>query len=140
MLTAEQINIATTAASEISDMTVLTRNFYGILFANHPDVRTMFPNDISEQATKLAETLKFAFGKLNDLDTLVPALQKLGVAHKNYGVHADHYSAVATSLMQAIEKELGPKFDQQTQDTLGAILTLVASVMQDAANASAQRH
>lgn len=140
MLTADQINIATTAASEIGDMTLLTQNFYEILFENHPDVRSMFPDDVTDQAVKLSDTLKFAFGKLNDLDALVPALQKLGVAHKNYGVQADHYSAVASSLMQAIEKELGPKFDQPTQDTLGAILTLVASVMQDAAQASGQRH
>ena len=55
--------------------------FYGRLFEIAPEVRPMFKSDISEQGAKLMRMLGIAVRGLTKLDTIVPAVQNLGVKH-----------------------------------------------------------
>ena len=55
--------------------------FYGRLFEIAPEVRPMFKSDMSEQGAKLMRMLGIAVRGLTKLETIVPAVQNLGVKH-----------------------------------------------------------
>ncbi|MBV8191920.1 MAG: hemin receptor, partial [Alphaproteobacteria bacterium] len=52
--------------------------FYDRLFEIAPDVRPLFPQDLTEQKKKLMDMLGTAVDSLHKLDTILPAVQALG--------------------------------------------------------------
>ena len=56
-------------------------------------------------------------------------LKSLGAKHAKYGVVADHYGVVATTLIATIKGKLGDGFSTDMEDALRKILTLVAETM-----------
>lgn len=107
--------------------------FYAKLFEIAPDVRPMFPDDLSDQKKKLIQMLATAVNGLKDLDAIVPAVQDLGKRHVKYGVEDAHYDSVGAALLDTLEKGLG---DDWTPDTAAAwteTYTVLATTMKDAA-------
>ena len=68
--------------------------FYNQLFALDPDLRDLFPPDMTEQRRKLMAMLATAVGGLSRLDEIVPAVRALGLRHAGYAVRPDHYATV----------------------------------------------
>jgi len=60
----------------------------GRLFEIAPQVRAMFPDDMSEQRKKLMATLAIVVNGLNNLDTILPAASALAKRHVGYGAEA----------------------------------------------------
>ncbi len=60
--------------------------FYGRLFQIAPEVRPLFPADLTEQGRKLMTTLAVVVNSLDDLPALLPVVQRLGARHAGYGV------------------------------------------------------
>jgi hemoglobin-like flavoprotein len=81
--------------------------FYDRLFEVAPQVRALFPDDISDQRKKLMATLAVVVGGLNNLETILPAASALAKRHVGYGVVAEHYSVVGSALLWTLEKGLG---------------------------------
>jgi hemoglobin-like flavoprotein len=81
--------------------------FYGRLFEIAPQVRAMFPDDMSEQRRKLMATLAIVVNGLNNLDTILPAASALAKRHVGYGAEAAHYPVVGEALLWTLEKGLG---------------------------------
>jgi len=81
--------------------------FYGRLFEIAPQVRAMFPDDMSEQRKKLMATLAIVVNGLNNLDTILPAASALAKRHVGYGAEAGHYPVVGAALLWTLEKGLG---------------------------------
>ena len=106
--------------------------FYGRLFETAPQVRPLFPQDMSGQKKKLMTTLAYAVNTLRDLDTLVPALQALGVKHNDYGVTDDQYDVVGAALLYTLEKGLGEAWSPELRDAWAEVYGIAASVMKDA--------
>ena len=103
--------------------------FYGRLFEIAPQVRAMFPDDLSEQKKKLMGMLGTAVGSLHKLDTILPAVQDLGKRHKGYGVTAAHYAPVGAALLWTLEKGLGPDFTPEVKMAWTETYTALAGVM-----------
>ena len=55
--------------------------FYGRLFEIAPQVRAMFPDDMTEQRKKLMATLAIVVNGLNNLDAILPAASALAKRH-----------------------------------------------------------
>ena len=55
--------------------------FYGRLFEIAPQVRAMFPDDMTEQRKKLMATLAIVVNGLTNLDTILPAASALAKRH-----------------------------------------------------------
>ena len=72
--------------------------FYGRLFELDPDVRALFKGDMKEQGRKLMTMIATAVNGLTKLDSIVPAVQDLGVRHVGYGVKPEDYDTVAAAL------------------------------------------
>lgn len=103
--------------------------FYERLFELAPQLRPLFKDDMFDQAMKLIEMLSYAVSSLDDLDSLVPALQDLAQRHVRYGVQAAHYTLVAQALLDTLTSELGEAFGSDERAAWEKVLHTVASVM-----------
>jgi hemoglobin-like flavoprotein len=81
--------------------------FYGRVFETAPQVRAMFPDDMTEQRKKLMATLAVVVNGLSNLDSVLPAASALAKRHIPYGVKAEHYPVVGSALLWTLEKGLG---------------------------------
>ncbi|PCJ71478.1 MAG: hemin receptor [Rhodobiaceae bacterium] len=113
------------------------RLFYGRLFEIAPEVKPLFSGDMEEQGVKLMKMLTIAVSGLNDLDSLVPALQKLGQGHVAYGVKADHYPKVGEALLWTLEQGLGDAFTPEVKASWVCVYGILADTMTSAAYAQA---
>lgn len=103
--------------------------FYHELFERYPDVREMFPHDMSEQTGKLWSVLVTAVEGLEDFDSLRPTLRDLGARHVDYGVVAAHYDAVAEVLVDTVALAMGPEFTDLHRKAWEAVLGAVVVEM-----------
>ena len=65
--------------------------FYDRLFEIAPEVRQLFPADLSGQKVKLIGMLAAVVNNLHQLDVILPTVRDLGTRHRGYGVTPDHY-------------------------------------------------
>jgi len=107
--------------------------FYDRLFEIAPEVRPMFPEQMSDQKGKLMTTLAVAIQNLHQVDTIVPVIQNLAVKHLDYGVKDEHYTPVGEALLYTLEKGLGDDWTPELADAWTETYTTVATVMKDAA-------
>lgn len=107
--------------------------FYDKLFELDPSLRSLFPEDITEQKRKLMTTLKVAVSSLSQPDQLIPVVQDLGLRHKEYGVQDGHYDTVGSALLWTLERGLGEGFTPDVEDAWTAVYTALATTMQTAA-------
>ncbi|MEM7115134.1 MAG: globin family protein [Chloroflexota bacterium] len=110
--------------------------FYGRLFELDPALRALFNGDMDQQGLKLTTTLQIALSSLDDFDKIVPALQKMGRSHAEYGVQAAHYDTVGSALLWALEQALGEAFTAETEQAWISVYSLLADTMKHAANES----
>ena len=107
--------------------------FYEKLFALDPALRPLFKGDIKEQRQKLMQMIATAVNGLDDLDTIVPAVQALGARHAGYGVVDAHYDIVAEALLWTLEQGLGPDFTPEVREAWTATYVLLADTMKASA-------
>jgi hemoglobin-like flavoprotein len=133
-MTPEQIQLVRTSfatVAPIADQAGLM--FYDRLFTIDPSLRPLFKGDIAEQSRTLMKMIAVAVDGLDKLDTIVPAVQALGVRHAGYGVTSAHYDTVATALLWTLGQGLGDGFTPEVETAWVAAYTLLATTMQQAA-------
>jgi nitric oxide dioxygenase len=81
--------------------------FYDRLFEVAPQVKAMFPADMTEQRKKLMVTLAVVVNGLSNLESILPAAAALAQRHVAYGAKAEHYPVVGSALLWTLEKGLG---------------------------------
>lgn len=107
--------------------------FYNRLFTIDPSLKPMFKGDMTEQGRKLMSMLNVAVAGLNDLEKIVPAVQKLGRKHVDYGVKPEHYETVGAALLWTLEQGLGEDFTPPVRDAWAEVYGILAKTMIDAA-------
>ena len=133
-MTPEQIQLVKTsfaAVAPIAEQAGLM--FYDRLFTVDPALRPLFKGDITEQSRLLMNMIAVAVGGLDKLDTIVPAVQALGVRHAGYGVTPAHYDTVAMALLWTLGQGLGDQFTPEVEAAWVAAYTILATTMQQAA-------
>jgi serine/threonine protein kinase/pimeloyl-ACP methyl ester carboxylesterase/hemoglobin-like flavoprotein len=75
---------------------------YERLFAEHPELRAMFPIEMAGQRRKLLGALIAIVDNLQAPDRLVLLLEDLGRRHAVYGVRPENFDAVGAALLGAI--------------------------------------
>jgi hemoglobin-like flavoprotein len=81
--------------------------FYDRLFETAPQVKAMFPVDMTEQRKKLMATLAVVVNGLAKLESILPAASALAQRHVGYGAKPAHYPVVGAALLWTLEKGLG---------------------------------
>ncbi|MFZ1115713.1 MAG: globin domain-containing protein [Propionibacteriaceae bacterium] len=107
--------------------------FYSHLFLSHPEVRSMFPIQMTAQREKLVAALGAVVSNVESLDDVVPLLEQLGRDHRRFAVVSEHYSAVGASLLATLKRFLGTSWTPELADTWAQAYGVVAKVMVAAA-------
>ncbi len=107
--------------------------FYNRLFELDPSVRDMFKGDMTEQGRKLMAMIKMVVAALNKLETVVPAIEKLGQRHAGYGVIDSHYDTVGEALLWTLGQGLGEDFTTEARDAWTNVYGTLAATMIQAA-------
>ncbi|QGY04024.1 HAMP domain-containing protein [Methylobacterium mesophilicum SR1.6/6] len=111
--------------------------FYERLFAIAPQVRPLFPADMTVQKRKLMAMLALAVANLDKPEALVSAVTDLGLRHRGYGTHEAHYEAVGAALLWTLEQGLGADFTPEIREAWAETYGVVAGLMRSAATAEA---
>src|ERR1700733_2503152 len=90
--------------------------FYDRLFEVAPQVKAMFPADMTEQRRKLMMMLAAVVNGLGDLPSILPAASALAKRHVGYGAKAEHYPVVGSALLWTLEKGLGDGWTPEIAD------------------------
>lgn len=139
-MTPETIKLVTDSWKQVAPIAPQAAElFYGNLFAADPSVKTLFRGDMTAQGAKLMQMIGAAVGKLNDLPTLVPILQQLGVRHVAYRVEDGQYATVGAALLKTLGQGLGPAFTPEVEKAWTEVYGVMAKVMIDAAHAAAAK-
>lgn len=116
-MTPSQIALVQTSFARVAPMGATAADlFYSRLFETTPQLRGLFPDDLSDQKKRLMAMLGTVVGDLDRLDTLMPAARALGQRHKSYGLTADHFYPVGSALLWTLEKGLGDTFTADVKD------------------------
>ena len=98
----------------------ITTLFYQLMFENNPEVKPLFnmDNQVSgKQPKTLAMTLLAAAENIDNLEKLLPAVQKIGKVHCERMILPHHYPIVGKNLLLAFKTYLG---DAATDEVLQA--------------------
>jgi nitric oxide dioxygenase len=98
----------------IADQTAVM--FYDRLFEVAPQVKAMFPADMTEQRRKLMATLAVVVNGLSNLESILPAASALAVRHVAYGAKAEHYPVVGSALLWTLEQGLAEGWTPEVAD------------------------
>ncbi len=107
--------------------------FYGRLFELDPDLKSLFKGDMVEQGKKLMRMISTAVAALDRLESVVPAVQQLGVRHVGYGVKDEHYATVGAALLWTLEQGLREGFTDDVKDAWTTVYGILAGTMKTAA-------
>ena len=111
--------------------------FYSTLFEMDPSLKALFPNDITEQGKKLMAMLDTAVKLLDNPGKLIPAVEKLGAKHLNYGAESEHYDTVGAALLKTLAQGLGDDFTAPVKKAWTVVYQTLATTMVSAANEAA---
>ena len=103
--------------------------FYDRLFEVAPQVRAMFPADMTEQRKKLMAMLVAVVNGLANLDSILPAASALARRHVAYGARAEHYPVVGSALLWTLEKGLGEAWTPELADAWTAAYGTLSGFM-----------
>jgi hemoglobin-like flavoprotein len=107
----------------------LVDRFYAHLFSAHPEVRSMFPEQMSEQKKKLLASLVFVVQNLRKPQEMQSPLMDMGARHLEYGTMEEHYPVVRDTLVTVMSEMAGKAWNDQLTDDWNTAINHVASVM-----------
>ncbi|RPE67192.1 hemoglobin-like flavoprotein [Pacificibacter maritimus] len=107
----------------------MATDFYTRLFITAPQLRDMFPQDVTTQATKLEATLQVALSTLGAPETLIAPLHALGARHAKIGVQDCYYITVSEVLLDTLAAEAGDLWTAETSQAWGALLEFISKTM-----------
>lgn len=113
----------------------LAERFYARLFASHPELRPMFPADMTAQMHKLMDTLTMVFENLRAPQSFREVIRNLGMRHVAYGTKLEHYPIICEQLVAAMAEILGPQWSMELQADWTCAMRLISEVMMDSMKA-----
>jgi hemoglobin-like flavoprotein len=105
------------------DSDKLAMRFYTSLFAKYPEVKPLFPGDLTELSTKIVsvfELVVHSFEATSENEfvlqrAVIRPLRALGELHSQKGVEDKYYPWVNEMLIQSISKELANRFSHEAE-------------------------
>lgn len=129
-MTPEQKELVQSSFSKVEPISTLAAElFYARLFELDPSLKSLFSGDMEQQGQKLMTMLGTAVRSLNNLDGLVPVVQRLGQRHVGYGVETGHYVTVGNALLDTLEKGLGDDFTPEVKEAWTIVYGVLSSTM-----------
>ncbi|WP_428962924.1 globin domain-containing protein [Micromonospora fluostatini] len=121
-----------------SDRERLSGHFYARLFLLDPELRKLFPAEMSGQGDRLLEAIVTATQTVDDPESFDEYLRALGRDHRKYHVDPEHYATMGVALMDALRSTAGDdwnlEYDQAWRDAYAAISAKMMAGAQDDPN------
>lgn len=115
----------------------LVQRFYAALFSKNPQVRGMFPKDMSGQKQKLLASIVLVVKNIRQPEKLMQPLKDMGARHSGYGVEPAHYAIVRDTLLGVMSDMAGTAWTAQLSQAWTEALDTVSSIMQEGQRAAA---
>jgi hemoglobin-like flavoprotein len=80
----------------------VAHDFYGRLFAQHPELRGVFPADLALQEKKFAESIEAIVAAIPDFGAFAERSAQLGRVHAAHRISASEYGSVGLVLVSAL--------------------------------------
>ncbi|MFY1704998.1 globin domain-containing protein [Micromonospora sp. WMMA1923] len=121
-----------------SDRERLSGLFYARLFLLDPELRKLFPAEMSGQGDRLLEAIVTATQCVDDPESFDEYLRSLGRDHRKYHVDAAHYATMGVALLDGLRRTAGDdwtlEYDQAWRDAYAAISAKMMAGAQDDPN------
>lgn len=114
----------------VTDRAAMGAVFYDKLFTDHPNLRRMFPVDMTLQHQKLVDMLFSIVAHLDKADNFRPLLIAMGKRHLVYGVKPFHYRMVGAALLFMLQQFLKNDYTRETKQAWLACFEEVSEIMQ----------
>jgi hemoglobin-like flavoprotein len=107
----------------------IVARFYETMFKRHPEVRILFPAEMSRQREHLATALAVVARNIADLAALEGPLMEMGARHTAYGVRPEHYAMVRDTLLDALGWVSGPAWNAELEGAWREALNTISVAM-----------
>ncbi|MCB1186545.1 hypothetical protein KDL29_05190 [bacterium] len=87
-----------------------TREFYNLLFEEHPEVEQLFPDSMVLQEKLLFKMINSAVSCLPSEEVFVRMMSRLGDRHRDFGLSSVHYSFFLHCLMASMKDALADEW------------------------------
>ena len=135
-MTPEQITMVQESFKKVAPISATAADlFYDRLFEVAPEVRQLFPDDMTQQKKLLMSMLATAVTNLHRAEAILPAVRDLGRRHVGYNVKDEHYDIVGGALLWTLEKGLADDFTPDVKAAWADAYGLLAGIMKEAAHA-----
>lgn len=135
MLSQKTIDIVKSTVPALKDHGLeITTTFYKIMFENNPEVKPLFNMDNQKSGSQpkaLAMTILAAAQNIDNLESLLPAVKKIGEVHVNSKVKPEHYPIVGKNLLLAIKEVLGDAATDEVLNAWGEAYEVIAKIFID---------
>jgi nitric oxide dioxygenase len=129
-MTPSQIKLVQESFSKVAPISDQAAGlFYDRLFEVAPQVRALFPDEMSEQRKKLMAALAVVVNGLTNLDAVLPAASALAKRHVGYGARPEHYPIVGGALLWTLEKGLGDAWTPELAEAWAAAYGTLSGFM-----------
>ena len=116
-------NLLAPRAQELAD------RFYATLFSRHPQVRPMFPANMSDQKQKLIASLVLVVKNLRTPEKLGEPLKEMGARHVGYGTQPEHYPVVRDTLVDVMGEMAAEAWNPTLDKDWRAAVDVVSQIM-----------
>lgn len=99
----------------------ITKEFYKILFSEHPQVRSMFnaaKQQDGRQPKALANAVLDALENIENLEAIQDSIGRISKIHVKLGVQPEQYPIVGQCLLRAIRNVLGTQASDEVLNAL----------------------
>jgi hemoglobin-like flavoprotein len=129
-MTPEQVSLVLAGIDRLQPQLLdVTDAFYRNLFIRHPELRGMFPAELSRQRLKFADELRTIVRAIPDFGAFVDNAMQLGSRHVGYGVRVGHYAQVRTVLLETIGTALGPEWTDDAELAWSSAYDIITEAM-----------
>ncbi len=129
-MTPDQVKLVQASFAKVAPISETAATlFYDRLFEVAPQVRVLFPDDMTEQKRKLMAMLAVVVNGLANLPAILPAASMLAKRHVAYGAEPAHYPVVGGALLWTLEKGLGPDWTPEVATAWTDAYTILSGFM-----------
>ena len=133
-MTSESIDRLRRSFSEVSTQPrALAARFYHELFSAAPNLRPLFPADMTSLQGHFEAALALVIKNLEDMAVLQDSLRDLGAQHVQWGARPEDYFVVRDAIVRAIRATSVSWSDELDADWRQAITAIAVPMLQGAA-------
>jgi hemoglobin-like flavoprotein len=108
-----------------------SRIFFDELFRIAPELRQLFPDDMTSHKAKFVQMLAGIVRRLDQVAAVSEEIVDLGRRHMSYDVEEEHFAMFGEALLWMLHRVLGAEFAPEVREAWEAAYDMIARVMQE---------